>query len=167
MQQSLWHAVGADAVAVVMMSRGLRTERPRSMRCMMSQMIYLRAKARFLRLADAETRGRMGDIEIDFDYIEEDWDPSAHNSFNIGIALAIQHLDSYYGMAEFDNPTSPNGTQDRQSMQSSIPFKRDYHLAQCRPWVNMSRPGLWCGCWVKQGRGTNETQMSSEMQNCT
>lgn len=35
------------------------------MRCMMSQMIYLSAEARFPQLADAETCGRMGDNEID------------------------------------------------------------------------------------------------------
>ena len=85
------------------------------MRHMMSEMIYLRAKARFLRLADAETRGRMGDTEIDFDDIEEDWRPSAHNIFNIGMALAKQHPDFYYSMAEFDNPTSLNGARHQHS----------------------------------------------------
>jgi len=76
-------------------------------------MIYLRARDRFLRLADAETRGRMGDTEIDFGDIEEDGHPSAHNACNIGIAIAKQHPVFYYNMAEFDKPTNPNGARTR------------------------------------------------------
>jgi len=117
-------------------------EPPRSMRCMMSQMIRLRAKVCLPQLDDAETRGRRGDIEIDFDDVEEVWHPSAHNAFNIGIAIAKQHPVIYYSMAEFDNPTSNNGAQNRQAEQSSIHFKREYHLAQCRLWVNICRPDL-------------------------
>ena len=106
---------------------------------MMSQMIYLRAKARFLELADAETRGRMGDTEIDFDNIEEDGHPSAHNDFNIGIAIAIQHPAFYYSMAEFDNPTSPNAAQKRQTKQCSMPFQREYNLGRCGLWADGCR----------------------------
>ena len=83
------------------------------MRRMMSQMIYLRAKARFLRLADAETRGRMGDTEIDFGDIEENGQPSAHNTFNIGIAIAIQHPGFCYSIAEFDIPRPTQGGGER------------------------------------------------------
>lgn len=39
------------------------------------------------------------------------WQPSAHNDFNIGIAIAIQHPDFYYSMAGFDNPTCPNDAE--------------------------------------------------------
>ena len=88
-------------------------ERPRSLRCMMSQMIYLRAEARFPQLADAETHGKMGDTEIDFDDIEEDWRLSAHSTFNIGIAIAIQHPGFCYSIAEFDIPRPTQGGGER------------------------------------------------------
>ena len=112
------------------------------MRCMMSQMTRLRARDRFPQLTDAETRGRMGDTEIGYGDIEEDWRPSAHNAFNIGIAIAIQHPEFYYSMAGCDNPTSPDGAQTGQTKQCSIPFEREYHLARCRLWADVCRPDL-------------------------
>lgn len=141
-QQRLWQGVVKAADALVSVFTDPQSEHPRSILHMMSQMTYLRAKARFLRLADAETRGRMGDIEIDIDDIEEDGRPPAHNAFNMGIAIAKQHPDFYYRMAGFDNPTSPNGTQNRQAKQSSIPFKHEYHPEQCELLDNSGRPGL-------------------------
>ena len=112
-QQRLWQGVVIAADGLVNMFTDPQTERPRSMRCMMSQMIYLRAEARFSQLVDAETRGRMGDTEIDFDYIEEDGRPSAHNAINIGIALAKQHPVFCYSIAEFDIPRPTQGGGER------------------------------------------------------
>ncbi len=142
MQQRCKHAVVATAYAFVKMSRGPQVGCPRSMRRMMSQMTCLRVRARFPQLADAGTRGIMGDTEIDFGDVEEDGRPSAYNAANIGIAIVIQHPEFYYCMAEFDNPTSPNGTRLNLGMDYSIPFKRDYHLGQCRLCANTGRPGL-------------------------
>ena len=90
----------------------------------MAQMICLRVKTRFTQTADADARGRMGDTEIDFDDIEEDWRPSAHNAINVSIAIAKQHPNFYYSMAGFDNPTSLNGTRRNLGMDYSTPFGR-------------------------------------------
>ena len=141
-QHRLWQGVVIAADALVKMFTDPQSERPRSIHHMMSQLLYTRAKIQFPQLADAETRGKMGDTEIDFDDIEDDWRLSAHNAFNIGMALAKQHPDFYYSMAEFDNPTGNNGSQNCQAEQSNIHFKREYHLAQCRLWANICRPDL-------------------------
>ena len=67
-----WQCVVAAADLSTRCPAEPQTERSRSIRRMMSQMTYLRAKARFTQLADAETCWKM-DAETNLNNVEGDW----------------------------------------------------------------------------------------------
>lgn len=114
------------------------SDRPRSVHHMVTASTYARAQSFFPNLDGAKPIGELGATEISFDDIADKWISSANFTLHLGIAIAKHHTDFYYSMEEFNRPIQLRGGR----RESRWPFKREYHLAQCRLWANMCRPDL-------------------------